>query len=75
MVGAIKNVIRVYYIFFYSVVWEIGNSSFIAFETSRSITFSLESERISNKKQTKNCYSRRFIIQRAITKIQALELK
>jgi len=43
MVGAIKN------IFFYRIVWEIGKSSFIAFETSRCITFSLESEYISNK--------------------------
>lgn len=37
MVGGIKNVIHVYYIFFYRRVWEIGKSSFIASETSRRV--------------------------------------
>lgn len=43
------------------MVWEIGNSSFIAFETSRSITFSFESECKPNKKK-KIGYPCRFII-------------
>jgi len=67
MIGAIKNAIRVYYIFFYRIVWEIGKSSFIAFETSRSITFSLESECISNKKNKKIGYLCGFITHQAIT--------